>query len=381
MSELNRRDRNIGFITFFLSGICTISAGIIISILQEKYNLTYGTTGSLLSFMSAGSMSASFLSGILPRKWGVRKTVLILTAGYFIGYMLTAFIGIPGVLIAAFLMIGMAKGCALNRCTVLVGNNSEDRSRGLQIMHACYATGALLCPFLITALTGIDLIMPMLGVALCGLIFWGVYAYARLPKKQTEKEKGAAASSHEFLRSPIFWLLAALLFCQNGAETSVTGWLVTYYRNQEILSGTLSSYTMTVMWSATLIARLLIAFVVPIKNQFKALFLMGCCCTALYAVLVPIHTALPATIALFAFAFAMAGVNPMSTACLGKQISQESMAFLLPLGSAGAILMPLIIGLVADRAGLQAGMMVNLFPCAGIAIFSGILWYRNRKKQ
>ena len=211
MSELNRRDRNIGFITFFLSGICTISAGIIVSILQEKYNLTYGTTGSLLSFMSAGSMSASFLSGILPRKWGVRKTVLILTAGYFIGYLLTAFIGIPGVLIAAFLMIGMAKGCALNRCTVLVGNNSQDRSRGLQIMHACYAMGALLCPFLITALTGMDQNLPMLGVAFCGLIFWGVYAYARLPKKQTAKEKTDAASPRAFLRSPIFWLLAALL--------------------------------------------------------------------------------------------------------------------------------------------------------------------------
>ena len=381
MSELNRRDRNIGFITFFLSGICTISAGIIISILQEKYSLTYSTTGSLLSFMSAGSMSDSFLSGILPRKLGVRKTVLILTAGYFIGYLLTAFIGLPGVLIAAFLMIGMAKGCALNRCTVLVGNNSADRPRGLQIMHACYAMGALLCPFLITALSSVDLIMPMLGVALCGLVFWGVYVYARLPRKQTEKEKTAAPSSHGFLRSPLFWLLAALLFCQNGAETSVTGWLVTYYRNQNILSGALSSYTMTIMWGATLIARLLIAFVVPIKNQFKALFLMGVCCTVLYAILVPIHASLPAIMMLFAFAFAMAGVNPMSTACLGKQISQESMAVLLPLGSAGAILMPLIIGLVADHAGLQAGMMMNLIPCAGIAVFSGILWHRNSKKN
>jgi fucose permease len=52
------------------------------------------------------------------------------------------------------------------------------------------------------------------------------------------------------------WLLTALIFCQNGAETSVTGWLVTYYKNQEILSDVLSTYTVTIMWSATLIARM-----------------------------------------------------------------------------------------------------------------------------
>jgi hypothetical protein len=29
-----------------------------------------------------------------------------------------------------------------------------------------------------------------------------------------------------------------------------------YYKNQEILSGVLSTYTVTIMWSATLIARM-----------------------------------------------------------------------------------------------------------------------------
>ena len=100
-------------------------------------------------------------------------------------------------------------------------------------------------------------------------------------------------------------MLTAMVFCQNAAETSVTGWLVTYYRNQQILTGSLSGYTMTVMWSATLIARLLIAFAVPIRNHFKALFFMGVCCFVLYAILVRMATTIPALIALFAFSFAM----------------------------------------------------------------------------
>ena len=57
--------------------------------------------------------------------------------------------------------------------------------------------------------------------------------------------------------------LQVLSCCQNAAEISVNGWLVTYFKGSGILSGTLSAYTVTVMWTATLIARLLIAFVFP----------------------------------------------------------------------------------------------------------------------
>ena len=378
--EINRRLRNVGLTAFFLSGICAISSGVIVSVLQEKYGFSFSATGTLLSAMSIGNMAAAFLSGLLPAKIGQRRTVLLLCAGYGIGYLLSALSGWMALLLLAFLLVGLAKGCALNTCTVLVGANSLDRTKGLQVLHACYALGALLCPFLIAGLSGISLDLPMIGVALCGLLLWGVFAAGRLPSRPLKGKGEAGGASRAFLRSPVFWLLTALIFCQNAAETSVTGWLVTYYRQQEILNGSLSGYTMTIMWSATLIARLLIAFVVPIKKHFKALFFMGLGCTALYAAMIPLRTMGPALLALFCFAFAMAGVNPMTTASVGKAISPESMGVLLPVGALGAIVMPLVIGLVADRAGLQAGMLVNLIPCAGIAVLSAVLWRRNSEE-
>ena len=119
-----------GYLTFFLSGICAISSGVIVSILQEKYGFSYGVTGTMLSLMSIGNMAASFVSGILPSKIGTKNTVALLCSGYFLGYLLMAFTGAAGLLMAAFLMVGLAKGCALNNCTVLVGNNSSDRTKG-----------------------------------------------------------------------------------------------------------------------------------------------------------------------------------------------------------------------------------------------------------
>lgn len=41
--------RNVGFVTFFFSGICTISSGVVVSLLQEEYGFAYGMTGTLPS--------------------------------------------------------------------------------------------------------------------------------------------------------------------------------------------------------------------------------------------------------------------------------------------------------------------------------------------
>ena len=37
MEQKNTRLRNVAFITFFFSGICAISSGVVVSLLQEQY--------------------------------------------------------------------------------------------------------------------------------------------------------------------------------------------------------------------------------------------------------------------------------------------------------------------------------------------------------
>lgn len=370
--ERSIRLRNTGFLCFFLSGICAISSGVIVSLLQEKYGFSYGTTGTLLSCMSIGNMAASFVSGILPIKIGARNTVLILCSGYFIGYLAMTMSGLVPILMLAFLIAGIAKGCAINNCTVLVGNNSEDRTKGMSLMHACYACGALLCPFLISFMASKSVDAPMLAIAVTGFLMWLVFLSAKLPGKMAAKGE-KAKTDFSFMKDIRFWLLTGLIFCQNGAETSVTGWMVTYYKNQEILSGTLSTYTVTIMWTATLIARLFIAFVFPIKNTFKSLTIMGIGCTILYGAMIAVKAPIGAILLLAGFAFSMAGVNPVAVAGIGKEMSTASVGVMLPVGAIGAIVMPWLIGQVADLVSLQTGMMVNLIPCIGIMVLSIIL--------
>ena len=70
MEQQNTRLRNAGFATFFFSGICAISAGVVVSLLQERYGFAYGMTGTLLSLMSVGNLLAGLLMGMLPSALG-----------------------------------------------------------------------------------------------------------------------------------------------------------------------------------------------------------------------------------------------------------------------------------------------------------------------
>lgn len=365
--NVSSTQRNAGFLTFFISGICAISSGIIVSLLQDCYGFAYSMTGSLLSLMNVGNLIAGFAAGVLPGLIGMKPAILILTSGYCLGYLLMGISGWPLLLMTAFFLTGLAKGSTINICTILVSDHSKNRTRGMNIMHSCYATGALLCPFLLGAASGIKPLLPLFALSVCGLILWIVFALSSLETAQTGK-KGSAG--WDFLKNKKFWLLTGLLFFQNAAEFGVNGWMVTYFKGSGIISQALSPYTVTVMWTATLIGRLLIAFVFPLKNPRSAMIRMGIGCTVFYALLMTAKSQTAAIILLAAFAFSMAGMNPTAVASAGKMTTVTSMGVMLPAASSGAILMPWLIGLVAQDAGLKTGMAVNIISCVGMLLFS-----------
>lgn len=370
MEQQNTRLRNTGFLTFFFSGICSISSGVIVSLLQEQYGFAYGMTGTLLSLMNIGNLMAGFLIAALPGVLGMKPSVLLLTIGYAVGYTLMGATGMELVLMLAFFLLGIAKGSVINTCTVLVSNNSADRTKGMNLMHSCYACGALLCPFLIAAAAKVSTSLAVFLLAGLGLVLWLVYLSTPFAAGSAKGNEKKAVTDWGFLRSPRFWLLTALIFCQNAAEQSVNGWMVTYFKGSGIITGTLAAYTVTVMWGATLVARLLIAFVFPFKNPRKAMVGMSVLCSIFYVGLVCAKTQWAAIALLFAFAFSMAGLNPTAVASAGKMTSVASMGIMLPVASSGSIIMSWIVGVVAEHLSLTAGMACNIVPCVGLIVIT-----------
>ena len=307
---------------------------------------------------------------LTPGKLGMKPSILLLTIGYALGYAMMGLSGAVAVLALGFFLVGIAKGSVIYTSTILVSDNSADRTRGMNLMHSCYACGALLCPFLIAAAARVSTELAVFLLAAVGLVLWLVYVFTPLRGGKSKSSAEKEAIDWSFLRSARFWLLTGLLFFQNAAEQSVNGWMVTYFKGSGIIAGTLAAYTVTVMWGATLVGRLLIAFVFPLKNPRKAMVGMSVLCTVFYVLLVMAHTQGAAIALLFAFAISMSGLNPTAVASAGRMTSVTSMGIMLPVASSGAILMPWVIGIVAERAGLAAGMASNIVPCVGLVVFT-----------
>ena len=207
MEQQSARLRNTGFLTFFFSGICAISAGVVVSLLQERYGFAYGVTGTLLSLMSIGNLIAGFLVGVLPGALGMKRSVLLLTIGYAVGYSLMGLTGAMAVLALAFFLVGIAKGSVMNTCTILVSDNSANRTRGMNLMHSCYACGALLCPFLIAAAARVSTALAVFLLAVLGLMLWLVDGFTPLGGGSRTTARTKEVIDWSFLHARSFRLL------------------------------------------------------------------------------------------------------------------------------------------------------------------------------
>ncbi len=367
-----------GNLIFILSGVLSISTSVIASILRDRYGFDYSLTGTLLAVFNLGTFVIGFAAGFLAAKLGLKKSSLLLAPSYTLGFLLLSFFGTPGILMAGFFLIGACRAMCTNTANVMVGEGAKDKKRALNFLHACYALGALLSPVVINVMSPFGDMWPTLTLALMGLpLIWIVGTSGISEKPRTAEEtKGDLA----FMKSPRFILLTILIFCQNGAETAVVSWAVTNYKDSGILSGDMATYTISIIWGATLIGRLLVAFVIPIKSPPKALLVMGVLTTISYVFLMNAHTGPTVITGLFAFAVSLAGTNPTAVSCAGKELNPMSLAVMLPTASVGLVIMPWIIGLVADRVGLEAAMSINLIPCI-IFVIASFLFVRLMDKE
>ena len=202
---------------------------------------------------------------------------------------------------------------------------------------------------------------------------------ARAERRRSSEQNAASSDKKQtrddwsFLKSRHFWYSVIFLFGQQCAEISVTGWLVTYFKDTSILTGPISEFTVTIIWGAMLAARLFIAFILPQNSRLRSLTAMSAACIVTYILLLLSSDSVPAIISLILFGISIAGVYPTAIAQAGKNLSNASVGVMLPVAGIGAVVMPYITGAVASAVGIHGGMMCSLAALALMLVFSILL--------
>lgn len=376
------------YLAFMLNGVLALSIGSLLPFIREAKGLNYAFAGLIVSLHSVGNLFSSFASGTLSVFLGRKKSILLFNACYAVAYVMILFGNGNLMLARAFLMTGLARGASSNFGNYTVNSIAPGRAGFLNALHAMFSIGAFSFPILLTVLTRTNAdgwVYACYFMIAMGVLSWILYFMVPISEPVKEKsEKKKNDSGVGFFKEPLFYLCTFTLFFYLCAEQGVIGWLITYFVDTQLLSDALSQLMASVLWVMILAGRLTAAALSGKVEKQKLLLVMGVGFVGFFFWLLFSKSTVPIIIGIMGFGYSMAGIYPTTVSFCGRLIQKYSMAwsFILTLASFGSILMPMIIGRIAESAGIAYGMSsIVVVVLIDLALIVALNFYIRRHRE
>lgn len=348
---------------FAVSGASSLLMGNLMPFLREQYGISYSRAGFLLSLPSWGNLISIFITGYLPTYIGRRKTVLLTSVWMCVAFILIGFgIGGAALLPLAALMIGIARGGNTNFSNTMMSTLPGNKSAvGYNLLHGAFAVGAVLSPLALIACTrgnSNGWRYMTYGIIVLCVIQLIVYLRMALPK---ENISGSIKNvDRSFLKDKNFWLGAAILFFYISTEYAIVNWLVTYFKDTGVLSPEVSQLMSSLLWVVIFIGRMIGAALVGKVSRKIILVVDGIGLLVFFLVVFFSRSELPIFFGIMGVGLFMATIYTSALALgtdriKGNDLGVSTMIFT---GSTGGIITPAVVGMVAEKAGIQVGMGV-----------------------
>lgn len=373
---------------FLINGMLALSIGSLLPYVKEAKGLDYAFSGILVSLHSVGNLASSFMAGILPVFWGRKKSILLFESLFAIAFLLLIFGQGPLALVLAFLLTGLARGAASNFNNATINALAPGQAWMINGLHAMFSIGAFLFPLLLMAMTTFgaeNWIYACYFMLAMGILAWMLYFLipveegTKVAGKDNKGESREKKADYGFFKEPMFWLTTSILFFYLCAEQGVIGWLITYFKDSGLLSASLSQVMASVLWIMILAGRLTVAWLSTRVKKENLLVVMGIGFVFFFFVLLFGRSTGIIVLGIMGFGYSMAGIYPTTVSFTGhlNQKYPLSWSFTLTMASLGSILMPSIIGRIAESAGIVYGMssivvviLVDLCLLVGLKIFT-----------
>ena len=363
------------FYSFFVNGGIALILGAILPYMKTSYELDYVIAGILLSAHSVGNLVSSFIAGIIPIYLGRRKSILLLCSAGAIAFVLMTITSNPYILVLAFFLTGINRGAVSNFNNSVVNEIATGKGSALNVLHSVFAIGAFVSPFIVMGFVSINKdgwkYAALLWALLCFIEFF-TYGFMDIPNnKPIRKEKQGKKADFGFLKNKFFITACGILFFYLCAEQAVNGWLVTYFIESDILSSNLAQTMSSLLWLVILFGRILTAYLSSKVKKSKLMLINALGYVVFFVILLLSRSVVPVIIGIVGVGFCMSGLYPTTIASIGKILKDYPMglSFLLMIAGLGSILMPSIVGAVADNIGIIGGMSTVIVAVVITLIF------------
>ncbi len=376
-----RKQFILSYAVFLANGMLALSIGSLLPFIRDQRGLDYAFCGLIVSLHSVGNLVSGFLAGALPMAIGKKKSIMLFELFFPLSFFIILYGNNNFLLAFAFFATGLARGASSNYCNTKINYIATGVAWALNALHAMFAIGAFVFPLLLMLITKDSGemwvyacgFMVVLGLVTCVL-------YLMIPEEDSDKStpesgnksvsatsdakaaakaSGSAASNvFGFFKEPLFYICTGTLFFYLCAEQGVIGWMITYFKDTGLLPPNLAQVTASILWVMILCGRLATAYTSTKVKKENLLPAMGFGIVIFFIVLIISKSTIPIVIGIMGFGFSMAGIYATTVSFAGNLIKKYSLAwsFILTTASLGSILMPSIIGLIAENISIATGM-------------------------
>jgi len=374
------------FYAYMSLGIVLIMLGAILPDLKADYALSYQVGGALLSVQSVGYVLAGLLAGYLPLLIGIKKSFILVQLAPTFGFFMLLVSGNPIWLLAAMVLLGIGKGGITNYNNLLISLYSKGNAGPLNILHASFASGAVIAPLIVLLVSGWRMaVIVGCVVGVTSLIFLSMAGFsdkdldtADSRSDDSDDSNGSNSNGRNnssrqkvdygFLKEKLFWITVLIVFFYQAVEASLMGWLTSFLIDTGLMADSLAQFATSVLWMALLAGRLICSVISTRFKPCNMILTLTCITLVFMILLLNIHSPAGLIIATAGIGLGMSGMSGTSVSNAGDIFARYPvcMGFYVFLTSMGAIVAPAVIGLVANGAGIYTGMSTLL-------IFAGLM--------
>lgn len=348
------------YYAFFFSGMMANVLGSILPNIIETNGLSFSFQGTLLSVNQIGNLLAVWLSGFLPYAIGRRKSTILMGSGVVVGFVVMVLTGNPIALLLSFVCLGIGRGTMSNITNVLVGQYAGNKAVGLNLLHASFAIGAFISPFLVVLCGDRFWKAPAVIIA-CGMASALVlFRFSPLENTKTVKDKDESTIP----KAASFWLNTFILFFYLCGESTFMGWLVTYFKNNGVFPVSIANAMSSLLWLMILISRLVTASVSKRFRKEGVILFLGSMMLVFTVILVTATNPVLVAVSVLCIGLSMGGIYPTTLATMEKRFNQSTIATgtCIAVATLGAVIMPNIVGYIADAVDISIAIRSILVP-------------------
>jgi fucose permease len=369
---------------FLCYGAMVFSFGPCLTSMAETFAVPVGRLGLVFTLYAVGLIPSVLVNGYLSEVMGRRPVLLGIIGMTGLGCGLLGVIAAIGgsrsflSALAAMVLLGYGGGGIEILTNILVADDNQPAPAfALNVTHAFFAIGAVLSPLGVSLLLRYHLPWHFVfyGNAALFAALLVVLLPQRMPKATGEPFPPRAAL--RLLRSPLLWVLLAVIALYVGAEIGVSTWVSPL---METVLGTprdLAGLSVSVFWVLMIVGRLIAG---PLSVRFRPPPLLLVLALGSAASSLAVARATDAAACLVATSFTglfMSGIFALVLVDASRHLPQRLGAvfgIIMTGVGIGSLIIPAAMGWIAETAGLRAAMLVPVGLLGVVALVFVARW-------